>query len=332
MIKVNKLPQSVVEFEGELDAENFEKHRGQALKELAEDLEIPGFRKGNAPAEIVEKSLPAGKILERMAILAIAEIYPELIREHKIEAIGKPEITITKLAPKNPLGFKIKTAILPTWQLPDYRGIAEKEPVLDEIIVTDEEFKNTIETIRQMRKNEAGELPIYDDEFVKGIGKFTDIADFEKKLRENIKLEKETKEKDKRRLKIIRAILEATPIDLPQIIVDYELENLVHQFKHDVERSGLKLDDYLANAKTDLATLRKSWGPAAVERAKAELVLSRISEEENLRPTEAELEENMKYHGSGKNEKEAANIRNYIYGSLIREKVLQFLEGLAKQK
>ncbi|HXK35387.1 MAG TPA: trigger factor [Candidatus Paceibacterota bacterium] len=331
MIKVNKLPKSITELEGELEIAAFEKYRPQALSEFAANIEVPGFRKGHVPNDLLEKNISAVKVLEKMAILALAELYPKLLAENKIDAIGKPEIIITKLAPGNPLGFKIRTAVLPSWQLPDYRAIAKKEAVLLETTVTDEEFKNTIETTRQMRKNENGELPIYNDEFVKSLGKFENIADFEKKLRENIKLEKEIKARDKRRLKIMRNILATIPMDLPQIIVDYELENLINQFKHNIEHGDFKFDDYLKNAKTDLATLRKNWEPVAIERAKTEIVISKISEEENLKPTPEEIEENLSFYaGTIKDKENTGGIRNYILNSLIREKVLSFLENLAK--
>jgi hypothetical protein len=53
-----------------------------------------------------------------MAELALSEHYPKIIEQEKIDAISRPEIAITKLARKNPLGFKIKTAVLPEIKLP----------------------------------------------------------------------------------------------------------------------------------------------------------------------------------------------------------------------
>ena len=320
----------MIEIEGELETLEFEKHRHAAMHELADDLELPGFRKGHVPHEIIEKNIPEIKILERMAILALSELYPKLLQEHKIDAIGKPELMITKLAAGNPLGYKIQTAVLPVWELPDYRNIAKKEPPIKETVVTQEEVQQTIETIRKMRAEKEGELPAYDDNFVKSVGKFENVADFEKRLRESIKLEKETKEKDKRRLKIIKDLLTATPLELPQIVVDYELDLLISQFKHDIERTGMKLEEYLKNSKTTLEDLRKNWEQNATERGKAELLLSRIAGEENLRPTEEEVEENLSFHlGGAKDKKGADSLRAFILNSLTREKVLNFLENLA---
>ena len=78
--------------------------------------------------------------------MALNEHYPKIIEEEKIDAISRPEISITKLARKNPLGFKIKTAVLPEIKLPDYKNIAKDilSKLTDEeknIVVTDEDWK-----------------------------------------------------------------------------------------------------------------------------------------------------------------------------------------------
>jgi len=330
MIKINKLPDSIVEIEGEIPAETFENYRSQAFKELAANLELPGFRKGHIPKEVAEKNIPEMNLLEKMAILALSDYYPKIIQENEIEAIGKPEITITKIAAKNPLGFKIKTAILPEWQTPPYREIAKKVPPGPEIIVTDSELKETIEDLRQMRATPEGQLPAYDDLFVKSLGKFENVADFENRLRENIKLEKEIKEKDKRRMNILKEILATTTIELPKIIIDYQLDLMLNQFKQDIERTGLKFEEYLKNINKTIADLRKGWEEVAKFRAKVELLLTRIATEEKLTPTNQEIEENISLLLSTIKEKvDLDNLRAYVINSLTKEKTLSFLENLA---
>ena len=125
-IKIIKLPKSEIEIEGELEADIFENYFTKALKRLGENLKIDGFRKGKIPENILLSKIPEITILEEMAQIALNEHYPKILEEEKIDAIGRPEISITKLARKNPLGFKIKTAVLPKIKLPDYKGIAKK--------------------------------------------------------------------------------------------------------------------------------------------------------------------------------------------------------------
>src|SRR3989338_3615702 len=117
-ITVKKLPKSEVEIEGEIDSEIFESYFTKALKKIGDTLELDGFRKGKIPESVMLSNIPEIHILEEMAEMALGEHYPKILENEKIDAISRPEISITKLARKNPLGFKIKTAVLPGIKLP----------------------------------------------------------------------------------------------------------------------------------------------------------------------------------------------------------------------
>ena len=155
-ITINKLPKSEAEIEGELEAEVFESYFKPALARLGKNAKIDGFREGKVPENVLLSNIPEVRILEEMAELALSEHYPKIIEEHKLDAISRPEISLTKLARKNTLGFKIKTAVLPEIKLPDYKKIAKKvtkeaadAPKNTE--VTDEELEATIMDIRKSR-------------------------------------------------------------------------------------------------------------------------------------------------------------------------------------
>src|SRR3989338_7419155 len=222
-INVRKLPKSEVEIEGEIESDVFETYFNKALKRIGESIEIDGFRKGKVPENVLLSKISEVQILGEMAEMALGEYYPKILEENKIDAISRPEISITKLALKNPLGFKIKTAIMPEMQIPDYKQIAKK--VLSEmkeeeknVNVTEKEVEDTIMDIRKSRAPKihikegveltekdsqpatlTEELPEFNDTFVQALGPFKDIKDFKEKLKENIKLEKENQAKEKTR-------------------------------------------------------------------------------------------------------------------------------------
>ncbi len=155
-ISVKKLPKSEVEIEGELSAEDFESYFPKALAKLGENVEIQGFRKGKAPENVLLANVGEMHVLEEAAEMAMSDSYVKILEENKIDAIGRPEIGIVKLARKNPLGFKIKTAVLPEIKLPDYKKIAVKtaEEMTAEdknLEVTDKEVEDTIMDIRKSR-------------------------------------------------------------------------------------------------------------------------------------------------------------------------------------
>src|SRR3989338_7349272 len=155
-ISIKKLPKSEVEIEGELESEIFESYFAKALKKIGENFEVDGFRKSKVPENVLLSKIPEIQILEEMAQLALNEHYPKILEENKIDAISRPEISITKLARKNPLGFKIKTAVLSAIKLPDYKNLAKKtvSSITDkekDTTVTDEDLENTVMDIRKSR-------------------------------------------------------------------------------------------------------------------------------------------------------------------------------------
>src|SRR3989344_2098328 len=156
MIKINikKLPKSEVEIEGELEAGAFENYFQKALKKIGKTLKLDGFRSGKIPESVLLSKVPEIRILEEMAELALSEYYPKILEDKKIDAISHPQISLTKLARKNPLGFKIKTAVLPEVKLPAYKDLAKNiiSKLTDQdknVAVSPEELENTIMDIRK---------------------------------------------------------------------------------------------------------------------------------------------------------------------------------------
>jgi len=345
-IKLTKLPKSEVEIEGELEMDLFENYFTKALKKLGENLELDGFRKGKIPENVLLSNIPEIRILEEMAELALAEHYPKIIENEKIDAVGRPEVSITKLARKNPLGFKIKTAVLQKIKLPDYKDIAKKiiskvTNTEKNVVVTDEDLENTIMDIRKSRApkkhisetkekeavNTTEALPPFNDEFVKALGPFKDITDFKTKLKENIKLEKENKQREKVRLNIIEKITEGSDFEVPDILIEVELDKILYRMESDITQMGLKFEDYLKHLKKTKETLRGEFRTDAEKKAKLALILNEIAKVEKI-VAEPELVAKevatiLEYY----KEADAERAKMHAENVLTNEKIFQFLEN-----
>lgn len=137
---------------GEVPFTEMEKHRAGALAALGKNVEVAGFRKGHVPEDVLIGRIGEGTLLGEMAERTIAAVYPAIIREHAIDAIGYPQIQITKIAPGNPLGFTATVAVMPDITLPDYKSIAanaNKEKASPD--VTDEDVEAQIKDIMRQR-------------------------------------------------------------------------------------------------------------------------------------------------------------------------------------
>ena len=150
-ITVSKLEKSKVEIIGSIPADYFNFFRKQALQNINDEISLDGFRKGKVPENILISKVGEMSILEEMAELALSKAYPEIIANEKIDAIGKSEIHITKIASGNPLEFKIITAVIPKMNLGDYKK-ATKEIMLkpeEKFEVTNKEVEDAIERIKK---------------------------------------------------------------------------------------------------------------------------------------------------------------------------------------
>ena len=158
---VINLPKSEIEIEITLLVAEFEPYVKRAAVSISERVEIEGFRTGKAPYEVVKSKVGEQAIYEEAAELAVRKTYPETVREtmdkrqeagEDFTPIGKPEITITKLAPGNELMYKVRIALLPHVSLPDYKTIAKKaRGKRQEATVSDEETDKAVQWLRESR-------------------------------------------------------------------------------------------------------------------------------------------------------------------------------------
>lgn len=150
--KVTKEENSQVKIEGEIPFAELEKYRAKAIEKLGKNIEIDGFRKGHIPEKVIIERVGEMALLSEMAERALAGAYPEALKHHNIEAIGYPQINITKIAPDNPLGFTATVAVLPEIKLPDYKKIASAQnKEKDSTEVTDEEIEQQIKDILRQK-------------------------------------------------------------------------------------------------------------------------------------------------------------------------------------
>ncbi len=346
-VTIKTLPMSQIEIIAVIPSIEFDKTRSEAIKHIGRDVELPGFRKGHVPEKMLVARLGEGAILEEMAEIAIGRVYGEIIVGNKIDALGRPEVRITKIAAGNPLEFTLTTAVFPEITLPDYKKISSATKITGAISVSDEEIDKTIDEIRKMRaKNDAAkldshahdeggeqhdevelELPPLDDAFVKLLGDFENVDAFKSKLKENLFKEKERALRDKKRVAIMEGIISATIVELPEIIVEQELHRMQEEFTQEISRMGMTFDAYMKAVGKTKDDMHKEWRPDAEKRAKVQLITSKIAEQENIAPDEAELaSEAVRLHELYP-DADKARVRGYLEMLLTNEKVFKFLES-----
>lgn len=328
---VKNLPGSQVEITLEISSDFLETNFSEALSSAIKESKIDGFREGKAPEAIVLKNLGEMSVLYEAARISVDRVYGDVLEDKKIRAIGTPNVTVTKIARKNPLGITLVTAVFPEISLPDYKKIAKEEMAKkdDEVSVTDKEVEDVIKEITHqlaMAGEEKDKTELTNEDVAK-LGDYKDVADFKEKVKENLRLQKTHKNKEKKRVALAEALIKDVKVELPSLFIEDELSTLINRFKQDIAGSGIPYADYLKHIKKTEDDMRKEWRPDAEKKALLQIIIGRIAKEEKIAPDEEEIKKEVDHIMSHHKDADRFRARMYVEQVLTNEKVLQFLEN-----
>jgi FKBP-type peptidyl-prolyl cis-trans isomerase (trigger factor) len=127
---------------------------------------------------------------------------------------------------------------------------------------------------------------------------------------------------------IMKAVLETAKIQIPEILVEQEVDRLLSQLLNDIKRLGLSLDQYLASTKRNPEDLRKEYAQRAEQDIKVEFALQKIAETEKITIENQEIEEAIN-KAKDPNERQSLEANRYVLASILRQqKTLDFLINL----
>lgn len=341
---------------GTIPEDVLKKHEPAALAFFSENISIDGFRKGAIPEKILRKHISETALLEETASRALSELYPEIVREEKLDVFGRPRVVFTKLAPNNPVEFTIVTPLAPKVDIADYKTIAkELNTKREKVVLEESEVERALLEVRKeldrieaqsaAHENEGGEKKNADengknekettdepspltDEKVQKIAPVKTLEEFTTLVREDLQKHKENQASEKHRLMLIEKILEKSSVAIPDVVVESELEGMMAKFSEEVRRAGTTIEDYLAQASKTKEGLIEEWRPHAEKRAKMQLILNKIANEEKLFPEKDEIERNADHIVKHNPEIERRQAEVYVEIQRTNANVLSFLEKL----
>jgi len=420
-IEKKDLGKSQFELAVEMTYDELKPFYEQGAKNVSREVKIDGFRPGNVPIDILRQKIGDMTILEEAANLAIHKNIDQILKDNiERQIVGQPKVEITKLAPGNPLEFKIIVAVLPEIKLGEYKDLKIKKK---EVKVEDEEINKILNDLREMRikeilsdeevkdgdkvlvdlamfldkvpveggqgkdaaivvgkdyivpgfdkkiigakkgdvrefelpypadfhmKNLAGkmvdfrvtikevykrELPALDDDFASAFG-LKKFEDFKNNVKKSVVDQKDKEAEQVLEKEILGKILEKTRInDLPEMLIEHESHNMVHELEHTIAEQGGKFEDYLASIKKTHDQLMLDLLPEAVKRVKASLLIREIAERENIKVEEEEVEKHVAemkkhYHDNQEVLKKlhSPEYLNYVYNVFASKKVVNKLK------
>jgi trigger factor len=194
--------------------------------------------------------------------------------------------------------------------------------------------KEKLEICVEVNSVNKMELPEINDEWVKTLGKFTDVNSLKEDIKKGITEEKEIAQKQQRREEAIKKILEKTNFEVPQTLVEREVGFMMDNIKSRVNSElQISLEEYLKQIKKTEEELKKEFEKIAKERVKGFLVLHQITKDEKIEAGEEEINQKIEELLSQYPDKETAKknmnmeeAKMYIEDELKRDKIFKLFD------
>ncbi|HCK87714.1 MAG TPA: trigger factor [Erysipelotrichaceae bacterium] len=177
-------------------------------------------------------------------------------------------------------------------------------------------------------------LPEVNDDFAKDLNwpDVESLDDLKKTIRERLETSRKNTAENEAANKLMEQLVEMTEVEVPEIMIENEVEAQIQQFAQQVQGAGLSLSQYMKFAGLTVDSLKESYRENAEKGVKSRLALKQIAKLENLtvsdEEAEKELEKLAEMYGM-----KLDDVKQYIpveqmKGDMKAEKALNFLKGL----
>lgn len=346
---ITKQPKAIVEVQITVPWTDLEPKWNEVLGRMAQEVELPGFRKGQAPLPMVEQHL--GSKLQDEVFRTVFPIYlVEALQGSTVIPIDYPRYQLVSFAKGGQLVFKAQITEKPEVKIGDYKAITTQRPVVK--LVTDEEVNKIVEDLfkRWKAKQPAagqnnqgngsisfngqpteGLVDVPNDIFAQSLGA-ANLAELKSKIKADLENEAKFNNELDYEESILQEVEKITTVEIPQVLVEDELNRMLVSLQKRVSDMGLLVEEYLKSQNETLESLRNKWLPQAEKNVRMELGLAEIARQENVDITDEQLQAEIdKIQDTKlKAQFEAQEPRLHLRHSLRQMKTLDLLKTLVR--
>lgn len=149
--------------------------------------------------------------------------------------------------------------------------------------------KDAVFTVK-LHEIKEKELPVLDNDFVMDISEFETVEELKSDIRAKLYETKKAGVETAYRNAIIDKAVEASTVEVPDVMIENEVENMAHEFGQNLQYQGLQLEDYFKYTKSTMMDLKGQMRPDAERKVRNSLVLDEISKVENIEVSDEDLE------------------------------------------
>ncbi len=356
-----KLLKSLVEVTVSLPWSDLDSRYNETLNKFASEVEIAGFRKGAAPLTMVEPKI-ASQVQQEIIKAAMPQALIEALQGTDIVPIDYPKYELISFTKGQALNFKATITIKPSVKVGAYKTIKPARPALK--TVTNEEVEKVINdlfkrwkirqpaatpqtptTEPQPAPGASGSMQFSsqasaqkaptpssdqpDDNFAKAVGAQS-LADLKTKIKQDLENEAKYNNELDFEEAILQEVEKMTEVDIPEVLIQDELNRMLVSLQRRVADMGLLMDDYLKGQGKTLEQLKTEWRVQAEKNVRMELGLSEIARLEGVTISDGELQAEIDkiQDNKVKMQFEAQEPRMHLRHALRQTKTLNLLKNL----
>ena len=177
------------------------------------------------------------------------------------------------------------------------------------------------------------ELPEITDEFIKDADGAESVEAFKAETRKRMQEANDKRAERELEDKIVKAVTEKAETEIPDALVEHQIDNMVQEMEYRLMYQGLRLEDYLKYAKMSMEEYRKGYAEQAKELVKQQLVIEKIIAEEKIEASDEEVENKIRENAEAQNKsvedykKENAGRTDYVKNEIVIGKLFDFLKS-----
>lgn len=272
----------------------------KALRNMAQNLKLKGFRKGKAPLQLAEAQLSRAELIEKTLETLIPAAYKELIAKEKKQPLTHPDFKPLSLEWNKDWVVEVAIAEKPTITLGKYQQAVKSA------------LKEAAKELQTAAKVDQKKAPEKKDDKTPAV--------------DPKKLERETKLKH-----IFRTLVAEIKPQIPELLLKEQTRSEIEKIVHELEHIGLTLDHYLQKRQQSFEDFSSELAVQTLGQLQLEFILLEIEADQHIHASEAEVEEEVKKITDPKMRQQLEKnpeYHQYLHHQLQRQKVLESLLSL----
>ena len=164
------------------------------------------------------------------------------------------------------------------------------------------------------------ELPELDDEFAKDVSEFDTLEELQKNTKEKLSAANKERAQHETEENVIQAVCDATEIDIPDEMLENQIQNMIRDFDMQMRYQGMDLQQYMTYTGTTMDMLKEQFKEEAAKRVKTSLILEKVCQLEGIEATDAEVEKEYEKTVESSGMK-LEDVKKYIPEEDIKERI-----------